>query len=261
MPRRNHETNVPYVYRDSGGEYRTLNCRPSDEILRLAKTRQVLFDESSVELCQDSPKNFIGAMVTMLNQRELMQIIENYFFRFPLDYFETAFSGIDRLKRPVVMLSDVPLVEEQSRNLKPELVPLGPVVPSVLFKQFCGARAGVVLTGPLAGLILETVDFSRDPGGGLLASRIWNDHRLLESDPPSPPRFSLIKDKRFGLDLPDGLQRELYLAADEIYLRSLPDGIWTTELFFRFCRELEIEVDETNFTFSRSGRPDEQAVR
>lgn len=193
------------------------------------------------EVCQYSPKNFIGSLIIALNHNQ--------------DAREFSRAGLvvpRTIAEPVEIIHNVPVSLYRQRG---ELYTPTGMVAEVLYKRACGLRLGVVLRGALAGLFLRPED-TKNPEKGMSIDRIWNDDLALVAEPPYTPEDFFEKQRA-----PDRVWDNFYetyeLLVREAQMKLGRDP-FESEVFFSLCRRLSIPVEESAFHYTRQNLPEEE---
>lgn len=211
---------------------RILSRPPSPEISALAGLDASIFQEANntpSHLCAATPANMVGSLVVELEKERYQRI------------YRALESDVPRaIRQPVELIRDIPV----------RLGSLEFMAGDVLLKRASGEHNAVVLTGPLAGLILERSEGSGHYTDGMTASRVWNDSRLVTIDPELPLPFAHL------LAL-----RPHYLDREEARFRAILEevldrGNWSVEAFFHLCglvlpREVSGKMDTGEFHYTR----------
>lgn len=220
---------------------RLLSRRPSPEMVTIMGIMPEVVSSSWREVCQYSPKNFIGSLIIALNRKP--------------DAREFSRAGLvlpNTIAVPVEIIREVPVsFYKQGGEI---YTPTG-MVAEVLYKRACGLRLGVVLRGALAGLFLRPED-TKNPEKGMSVDRIWNDDLALITEPPYTPEDFFEKQKA-----PDKVWDNFYETYESLIKEAqmqLGRDPFESEIFFNLCRRLSIPVEESAFHYTRRNLPEDE---
>lgn len=129
---------------DDNQQIRGVSRIPSGEMDFLWYLEPGLWAESHGYLCDASPVNFIGALLADIHREEMEDYYHSHEHILPRGYAQTI-EVVDNYK--LYIWNN--LREVYRRVPDPEGLELG----QALVKQNCGTEAGVILEGPLAGLL------------------------------------------------------------------------------------------------------------
>ncbi|OGK64854.1 hypothetical protein A2313_00630 [Candidatus Roizmanbacteria bacterium RIFOXYB2_FULL_41_10] len=229
-----------------GSRNKRVNVRPpSPEVLGLIGDYPRLFDRESL-FCAQTPVNFLGAMIVEVLKPELKQIISSAKY---------DLKQIHKLESPVRLLTDVSiLLPSTNASL---------TVPYVLHKTGCGLNAGVVLTGNLAGVVINTHSVEEGKSRPLKVERIWNDEVLAKMSFSDPHFLTNLRLLNFFRNFNDSCRQDRttlpfieYLINDSYQLLKKTYR-YTTQAFFALCqdilpREVSKQMSYSDFHFTRS---------
>lgn len=239
-------------------DLRTLSRPLTPEMAAIAQYEPGIFKIERGLICHNSPTNFIGALLVALNKPVNERLLRN--------------SGVNiphRIQQPFDLLENVPLTyyDEAAEDYKPT----GQVAEQVLYKGICGLDVGVVISGPLSGLILDTQD-GTNPLDALCINRVWNDSIASQKDLPYKPIVEITQPDVAITPRAKKLQHYPNLSSvDLMYLnwgiadrnrqlfkaklqnlQGQAGQMYTSEMFFKLCQENGISVDENNFHLTRT---------
>lgn len=227
---------------DKGGmPERILKPNATPELGLLMQSFKWLLTEDSLGLCYNAGINFVGSLLVDLHSIKYARIIEEQGFTPSLDVILPVEQGCDFL-------------------IDGSKVRTG----DVLFKRACGSmEVGVVLNGPLAGLITGEQDKTGKAKDRVIAVRVFNDEPIptdAEQYHPYYPRFIDKVEPPYlkpGETNPVGdlkkLMNELFKQDYITYISKLrkklgnPEKLFTSQVFFALCEDLGINVDRENF--------------
>jgi len=186
------------------------------------------YAKENAELCDRTPANMITVLMIRCLANDITKILKKVSYNVTLD---------KTFREPFNILHDVP-IEMNSKNIE---------VQNVLYKGGCDRFSAVVLTGELAGLIVNPYPLSMTMETGMVPNRIWNDD-LLETSIFDKPSFILnledtIARTQYGNEnLVDGYL-EVKKTLDQGYSELKRKYKYTSEAFFQLCQEvLDYEV-------------------
>lgn len=239
---------------------RVLYPGENDTLNLVASKKPGIYKHERGGVCQNAPKNFLGALLLGLNKDTNIDVLAEGIFEIPR-----------QIDRPFVLLKDVPLSVHHSGEGYEQL---GLTAESVLFKMVCGTRLGVILTGDLSGIILQPQN-NKEPAESMCINKAWNDRLLTLTDFGFPynPDFDLNPTLKYREAAARREKGSTYADTDEkaskimwklfqsfrgAYTREvgqaqeeMGDEVFESVLFLRFCQRLGIEVDTQNFHVTR----------
>ncbi len=233
----------PTVYwvRDSDGNQRW-SVRPlSAEIQALANHNSHLYDVALGCLCNEAPVNFIGTLFLLQQKAKLLPVIqaqENLGAVLPTFH--------ERFNPPFRLLTNVPLYKF-GKDTTPQLTNL--TAPLVFYKIASGELAGVVLQGPLAGLMLQPLPTAKQPEEGMIINRIWNDQLVMGTDHPYWTPVKDLKSRPY-LDTVYRLDREFAAMVN----RNWPTHPWSSQIFRQLCHDFNIPINLEHFQTLRAAK-------
>lgn len=210
-------------------DHRILNRQPTAEIQALRTKWHHLYQRRAADesqLCSSSALNFLGAIIVETIKTKIL----------------AQFDNTTPSTRPhPAMVEDTVRIENRValwQRIPASNTPLKIEVNHVLVKRDPGKTAGVVLSGPYAGLLLE--EKIRDQGikTGMTINRVWNE----DPSETSPYRPMLITEE--GTE--HGKAYEVYHEKrDEVLALRATHPL--SQIFFMLLKELSISVDQKAF--------------
>ncbi|MDP4009542.1 MAG: hypothetical protein Q8P53_01005 [Candidatus Shapirobacteria bacterium] len=225
-------------------DLRIISHPPTPQIQKLADINYGLYDEKNL-LCPLSPSFFVGSLIIAANKSIFSDLLKSQNPQIPVN---------SELATPIEIHHQVPLVVHSTitgREEHPKLL-----ASTVLVKKACGLYTGVVLEGPLTGLLL-TKHTGSQFSQKMLVDRLWNNDQLDQNSLINTT-FSLPVSKKY---LRQYLQNEtavedFYKKEDAIFSQLYQDVIQTFngntvyEFFLLMCQKLGIKVDTQNFHYT-----------
>lgn len=222
-------------------EHRYLSRVPSPEMQAIERIEPAIFQESRGGRCYRTPGNFVGALLVHEYQEKFAQIFENRGVAIP-----------SVVIKPIEVLPDIPIYyyETKAQTYQPSHL----TAPKVLIKYASGFTSGVVIQGPLAGLLLERREDTHDLHEGMYVGRVFNDdtdvHRAER--PYTPLQYT---DADLNLNdissLRTGCRAAMETAFTNLVNRLGHENYSTVNLFFAQCERVGVNVDTEAFHFTR----------
>jgi len=153
---------------------RALPVAPTPFVAKLARLEPDFYKPEHLGLCSNTPINTVAAMLVEKLRYDLIDLCDEFFC--PAEFANSISNH-----KAVELMHNVPLdfsqISSQQENT---------IVSHVLYKRGCGKLTGIVLTGDLAGVILDGYPEEEVFIQGMRPNRIWNDGhlRLLKYDQP-----------------------------------------------------------------------------
>ncbi len=235
------------------GSNRNLSRPMTREMESLFKIRPELIKRYAGGLCPFSSGNFNGALLIKLNNEADRADLKRA--NLPENKMDNPFEIYDHV--PVSIYSGLSASH-----------PTGLEAERVLFKNLCGKKAGVVIEGPLTGLVLRE-DWGIRSDQGLNAIKIWNDEIVDSNQYPYLPQLACEEEKvplavwlrRLfeGKKLSQSeLRQRIYkrfinryrLEASEAQKKQ-ETPLYHSDLFGHLTSKLGIDLDTDNFHFTR----------
>ena len=197
-------------------------------------------------VCVPSPKQFVGSVLLEADKDFNTAVIA-----------ESPFKVAQSIKEPLIIAKDIPL----SLHFKGEgYRELDLKAERVLIKKSPGMLLGLVLSGDLAGILLQPEN-GLSFENGMCVNRVWNDFQASFTEVPYYPNLYL--------DDPELLRNPIFFAQTEAVRKVVVGGfkenyraeIWQAEqelgrmpsereLLFRLCQRVGVEVDVDNFHYT-----------
>jgi hypothetical protein len=231
------------IWTSEEGEVRGLSRKPSKEMTVISNLVPRLYDESRGYLCSMTSVNFIGSIIAKYLEPEIKSMYAQERAKRPLSLKQS----LEYVDKPIQVRQHY-YVQPLSGDYQSRYKNISNLIDAesrsnVLVKRACGERAGLILRGPLAGLIFSV---HVSPRRRIYCiNRIWNDRILSEY---TPYEFEYHRgEKRTSVD--DAVQEKLNAA---YYKLAYKESTATASgALFYLLRQLNIQVDEDQFHMSR----------
>ncbi len=203
----------------------------SKNISNLVQSIPELLDERGRGICEHGPINYVGSLLVLLNNKKYTDLIK-----------EGGYTPANEITTPITYET----VVLQSSN--------DGQIP-IITNQACGPHpVGLAIAGPYAGLMIS---------GGRNPMRLFNDTQISDANiqkpytplftseqgimkfplPPELLNFINIMTKIFNMDYTFIVEKSKSKHKGEVY---------TSDLLFDLCDELQIPIDKLRFQFTRS---------
>jgi len=231
---------------------RIVSRKPSPLIAQLAELDWDIYDRENGRLCENVSNNFIGSLLLHHHKQELVSEFEREGLRAP-----------KAVLQPTALASGIPVYwyDPESRRYVDCQCQTG----DVLIKSACGHAAGIVLNGPLAGLVLDTVD-DISLSGGMCFTTLFADRRIGRDRPYDPHSIwetdydvfeRLHGDSTNQINMINGtyLRNRFRVLYDAFLLQLQGEygkSLYLSDVFFHLCNLAQLPVNQTEFHFTRT---------
>ena len=222
---------------------RVISKEPNKLLRRITDSHPGFFSEQNAGLCNKTPLNMIAVLLLRSLEKEILEIFQDYEIEISINHYPN-------LHRCVSLFSDIPIrINTNSRSDQSPLIR----VPFVLHKQYCGYESAVVLTGDLAGLIVNPFPLEKTQYCGMVPNRLWNDYQATEILLADEPQFFGNLKCRLNNEPGQLSYISAYHAVKNLYEERLQQlsqsDKYVSELFFELCQQLFYQGLTTQMNF------------